>query len=67
MAAGAEVVGDDVGADEGVTVNGTGAVEEDVVGVVVKGVADASSRQLEVLVVREVQSAKMRQCCCSSR
>ena len=45
MAAGAEVVGDVVGADEGVDADGTGAVEEDVVGVVVKGVADASSHE----------------------
>mgnify|MGYP001180591883 FL=1 len=45
MAAGAEVVGDVVGADEEVTVDGTAVVEEDVVGVVVKGVADASSHE----------------------
>ena len=45
MAAGAEVVGDVVGADEGVTFDGTAVVEDDVVGVVVKGVADASSHE----------------------
>ena len=45
MAAGAEVVGDVDGADEGVTVNGTAVVEDDVVGFVVKGVADASSHE----------------------
>ena len=45
MAAGAEVVGSVDGADEEVTVDGTAVVEEDVVGVVVKGVADASSHE----------------------
>ena len=45
MAAGAEVVGDDVWADEEVDADGTAVVEEDVVGVVVKGVADASSHE----------------------
>ena len=46
MAAGSEVVGDDVGADEGVTVDGIAVVEEDVVGVVVvEGVANASSHE----------------------
>jgi len=68
MTAGAEVVGGVVGVVVVVvTVDGTAVVEEEVDGSVVKGVADVSSRQLIVLVAREVQSAKMRQYCCSSR
>merc|ERR1740128_442893 len=68
LTADAEVVGGVVGVVVVVmTVDGTAVVEKDVDEAVVKGVADISSRQLIVLVAREVQSAKMRQYCCSSR
>ena len=48
MAVGAEVAGDDVGANVGVDVDGAPVVDVDVVGVVGKGVADVSSHELGV-------------------
>ena len=46
MAVGAEVIEDDDEANVGVDVDGAPVVDVDVVGVVVKGVADVSSHEL---------------------